>query len=595
MNWIILNILLISFLFFFGNLVIKILHKIRLIKFKTNSFEKIILGIFGLGFINLLFNFFYKLNSIYYFILITFFFIIIIRYLNKKDLKKCFFLIIFSIFFTFLSNQMIPGYDAGLYHIPYQKIIREEKIIFGLSNLHDRYGLTTINSYVAAILWVNKKFNLVAFFQTIYYQIFFLYLFYLIKEKKINNLLLALSSLIFFPVWYRYADVSFGLVDLPYGIIFFLTIFQGIKILKDIDDIKNSDNLFFLILFSSFGFAYKASGIILYVYCFFIIFFLLKKNKIKFYNLLLISILPLLISFIWIIRNFVISSCLVYPLLFTCFNTPWSNISQVADIQSAISIWAYRSFKFLSIKNFLYLIFPIFCFLFLFYFKSNVLKKIKISKKYFYIVNSIFFIFILLIYSKLEILRGFSSQITAGNYLTVNNIIIYELFYLMILSLVCFFLNIVFSNFYLKDGIYINYDYRLIPLVFIFFSFCIWFIAPNPRFAIGAFASIGLIISFYFFKNSKVKNYYFYIFLKILILLFVIKINIIDSYRSNNIFIVDKILPNPEVDKRSDYGVTPKDDVSDNRCWLVKDCFIQSKKITVDHFFLNYKIIKLEN
>jgi len=490
---------------------------------------------------------------------------------------------------------MIPGYDAGLYHIPYQQIIREEKIIFGLSNLHDRYGLTTLNSYIAAVLWVNEKFNLVSFFQSIYYQIFFLYLFYLIKEKTVNNLLLALSTLIFFPVWYRYADISYGLVDLPYGIIFFLTIFQGIKILKDIDDKKNSDKLFFLILFTSFGFTYKASGIILYVYCFFISLLLLKKNKIKFYNLLLISILPLSISFIWIIRNFIITSCLVYPLLFTCFNTQWSDFSQVANIQSAISIWAYRPFNFLSLKNFLILTIPIFFFFFLIYFKSDVLRKIIISKKIFYIINSIFFIFLSLIYSKLEILNGFSSQISAGNFLIVNKIIIYELFFLIILSLVCFFLNLVFSNFYLKDGIYINYYYRLIPLMFIFFSFCIWFIAPNPRFAIGSFASIGLIISFSFVINSKVKNYFFYIFLKILILLFVIKINIIDSYRSNNIFFVDKILPNPEVIKRSDYGFIPKDVISDNRCWLVTDCFIQGKKVSVDYYFFNYKIIKLEN
>ena len=41
--------------------------------------------------------------------------------------------------------------DAGLYHLPYVKILNDEKIIFGLSNLHSRYGHISIIQYLSAI------------------------------------------------------------------------------------------------------------------------------------------------------------------------------------------------------------------------------------------------------------------------------------------------------------------------------------------------------------------------------------------------------------------------------------------------------------
>ena len=37
--------------------------------------------------------------------------------------------------------------DAGLYHLPFTKILNEEKLILGLSNLHFRFGHTSILQY----------------------------------------------------------------------------------------------------------------------------------------------------------------------------------------------------------------------------------------------------------------------------------------------------------------------------------------------------------------------------------------------------------------------------------------------------------------
>ena len=47
------------------------------------------------------------------------------------------------------SNVYRP--DAGLYHLPYIKILNDEKIIFGLANFHFRYAHISIIQYLSAI------------------------------------------------------------------------------------------------------------------------------------------------------------------------------------------------------------------------------------------------------------------------------------------------------------------------------------------------------------------------------------------------------------------------------------------------------------
>ena len=66
-------------------------------------------------------------------------------------------LFIYSIVSTFIisilileSNVYRP--DAGLYHLPFINILNEEKIIFGLSNLHFRYAHTSILQHTSAVM-----------------------------------------------------------------------------------------------------------------------------------------------------------------------------------------------------------------------------------------------------------------------------------------------------------------------------------------------------------------------------------------------------------------------------------------------------------
>ena len=118
-----------------------------------SQFYLYFIGIIFISFISLILNFFTPLtplvNSIVYILIIIAYTIKKKFILNKKNIN---FLLISS-FVTFLliiySNINRP--DAGLYHLPYTSIVNENKIIFGLSNIHFRFGHVSILQYLSAI------------------------------------------------------------------------------------------------------------------------------------------------------------------------------------------------------------------------------------------------------------------------------------------------------------------------------------------------------------------------------------------------------------------------------------------------------------
>ena len=122
------------------------------------------------------------------------------------------------------------GYDSGLYHIPYQVVIQNDKISFGLGNLHMRYGLTTSYNFISALLWKNNFFNLVSSFSTILFLLFFIFINEKLKNKNTVDNLFVISALIY-PLWYRYAELSIALVDIYYSIFYFFTFYYAVKII----------------------------------------------------------------------------------------------------------------------------------------------------------------------------------------------------------------------------------------------------------------------------------------------------------------------------------------------------------------------------
>ena len=98
--------------------------------------SQLLYGLITLSFVALFLNFFFPLskilNTLILIIPITLIFFFRKKYLNKQFLL---FLISSGALITLLileSNVYRP--DAGLYHLPYIKILNDEKIIFGLAN-----------------------------------------------------------------------------------------------------------------------------------------------------------------------------------------------------------------------------------------------------------------------------------------------------------------------------------------------------------------------------------------------------------------------------------------------------------------------------
>ena len=70
-------------------------------------------------------------------------------YLSKEFLQFLSFSSLLILLLIIESDVYRP--DAGLYHLPYTKILNDEKIIFGLSNIHFRYAHISIIQYLSAI------------------------------------------------------------------------------------------------------------------------------------------------------------------------------------------------------------------------------------------------------------------------------------------------------------------------------------------------------------------------------------------------------------------------------------------------------------
>ena len=423
---------------FFNNIILK--------RSKKNFFELLIFGIIFLSFLALVINFFFSLNSILNLIFIIFpvlYFFLIDKSNCKSELIKI--LIVSTLVVILISLENTNRPDAGLYHLPYINILNENNLIIGVTNLHFRYGHTSILQYSSAI------FNNIIFGSNgilILPAIFFLslvgYFFEKINNKK-SDTLIRYISFIFLSYCLinmnRYS--SWGNDDFA-SIFFLICIIESYKLYLNF----NYKDLSKLTLLCSFAFFIKTFFIISFLIPLYIFFKFYKKvrfvkilNRINFFSLIFILI--------WLLKNFLNSSCLLFPLEFTCFyNYDWSltniAINHISDISEAwakdfpnhkqniefsdyisgfnwLETWLNNHFKIIC-KNILVL--------FAIIILSNFFDKIKISvmqKKFISEFLIIIFILCILWFLKFPLLRfgeGFlvSFFTFLFLYLKINNI-----------------------------------------------------------------------------------------------------------------------------------------------------------------------------
>ena len=459
----------------------KLFSKKKIIDIKDFS-EISLYGFIYISFLALLANFFISLNSTINSII---FFSIFLFYLFKKKSfkkKELITLITISLFcFFIILFDTVYRPDAALYHLPFTKILNEEKIVFGLANLHFRYGHISIMQYSSAINnnYLFGDIGILIPLISIYGFLTFYFIgdisnFLFKKNKKdLNHLSIFFSCLVLAYISYkinRYGEFGNDAIG---HLLFFYLISKLINVKKiDYNDFKK------IYLISVFAILNKFT----LIFSIFIPIFIFFKNKISFKKATLSF--PTILICLWIFRNIITSGCAFYPQVNLCLtDLKWSDkeeiILQSISAEAWSKDWPNRKQKNISMeeynKDFNWLndwknnhfkkvkkiLIPYLIFLFIIYlfFKINIKKKIKINTNK-YIFNLAFFVSLigtLFFFLKFPIYRyGYSYLISSLILIWILSIKFYNLEKLKKLSISILFIFIL-SFFYKQTDRYIKF------------------------------------------------------------------------------------------------------------------------------------------
>lgn len=275
-------------------------------------------------------------------IYITNFFFLLFTFLGLIYFKNFIFykyklIILITLSVSFITTLSLPYNDYELYHLPYMEIIRKFKIIFGLSNFDFRYAHTSIFQNISAFQYNSlMKSDSYIFYTPVLFIISIIYLYrYLLKTNLNIIFFISLTSLIFFIIHgSRYGALG---NDMPTHVLAILAILLFIDINNK--KIKKSAHFIFLniitiLILSKFSL----------IFFIFLPLILLFKNKLKIEKSLFVFII---IGLLFLIKNFINSSCLVYPIPNLCISTKWSTekISFASPVtistQSSASVKAF--------------------------------------------------------------------------------------------------------------------------------------------------------------------------------------------------------------------------------------------------------------
>ena len=327
--------LLLIFLLFFGRSFIVIYSKFFLNKMSDeidiHGINIYVLypfvGLFILGNLLFLINFFLPLKSNFSYLVLLFLLINIYEKINLNYFIKYMKYSSLSIFLLVSSYNVNFHYDAGLYHLNNQLWLRESNIVQGFSNIYGAFGVSSIHEYISAFFWFDQSFILLHFINLIFIGSLYSFLIFALLISKEN----IIKSSAFFVLIYSLLDnfgisggrngfisiQSVGKQDVPIAILFFIT---SIFILASLINKKYSEEeVIIYSIFSLFLYQLKVSGVtISFLYLIYIFYFFKSKNhnvnkKIK----TLASFFLLFV--LWTVKTLFQTGCLVFPLARTCF------------------------------------------------------------------------------------------------------------------------------------------------------------------------------------------------------------------------------------------------------------------------------------
>tara|TARA_Y100000389_G_scaffold198801_1_gene235969 strand:- start:4490 stop:6193 length:1704 start_codon:yes stop_codon:yes gene_type:complete len=539
-----------SFLYFYGRGIFEIyfylLKKRYSVLFDTDiAYFFPGTGLFFVGNLAFFLNYFLPLNSLLSYLIIAFPLLGNLIYLRLLKVKINHFIFLFftPLIASFFNNNVAD--DALWYHFVSQNFIRNEKIIFGLSNFSSRYGVNSINEYLSSLLWVNESYIYTHFVSIMFIAIFYylLYGFYQSRNILLRNISVVVIIISIFDNFgytggrngYIYIQ-EIGKFDASFGILFFISYILFLVTLKK----HNLEKIEIHLLVNTLLFAgqIRPMGFLLFIPGLIVCLKLLKKED---YKVFLKNYVFIFFGIFWILKNIINTSCLIYPVSFTCIQSlPW-NFPGQAELLSSGIVANNRNpnTDFNAINNFDWII------------------DYWISANYGYLFNVLITFFSLLI-----ILTLFRNK----NY-KMSKLNIYE--QLLLLSSVIFL------------GLW-------------------FFYYPNYRFSTGSFLSLYIVFLYKYvqvestlLKKIYSKNLLFLMLLSLSVGLVVRADSYLYMARNLNIDLENyHTTQYQEYESRvNSYGVKP---INNHHCYDNTECSVSEQEVDIK-YFLSYKFFIPQN
>ncbi len=320
-SFFLISLLILSSTIGYGLIITRFL---RLENFNYNYGLVGILGLFFLSIIASITHLFIPHNYVHNISIILLGFITLIILDKNKFEKFKYLLIIFALLFICILISK-TNEDFGYYHLPNSLQFAQQKLQFGLGNLN--HGFKHISS-LFMIMSLNYLpvfnfylFNLTNLLFLTFFVTFIVFEIYSKNKKNLNlsNILLSFLLILFLTKFARLAEYG---SDLSGQIIISIFIFYVLEFFYN-NKINQFEKIYYLkISLILMAFAVSLKFILVIYSTFYLIFFLIIKNKNFFFlNLIksncLVFVFTTLVIFIFL--NFSATGCLIYPVTTLCF------------------------------------------------------------------------------------------------------------------------------------------------------------------------------------------------------------------------------------------------------------------------------------
>jgi len=371
------------------------------------------IGLFFFGLLIVCLNFLFSIKGSFLFIifLIIFTKVFFIKKANLHIKKNLFYFIIINFFLTPYLFTLQVGSDGGLYHLNIQNWIQQEKIVFGFSNIHSRYGFASLQEYLSAVFSMYNYYNGKLFSNLIFLSIFIYFIYECLMSKNLiyKNLSIFLTiylilNFLGFKSFFILSPQKYSYVDTSTNIIYLIFLFLSINFIYK--KIISREAFLTLSIFLCFAFFMKIYTLPIVVIYFYYLTLSLKNLEFNRNDILFV----IFIFFVFFLKNIIHTGCLIYPIVNTCLDLiSWTSLDGANSNSKWVAAW-YRdkSLGLDSLNNNQWIIswlwknsIIIFFYFLKFFICALIIKFLKIGKnRILFNKNNLFFVLtILLIFS----------------------------------------------------------------------------------------------------------------------------------------------------------------------------------------------------